>query len=64
MSSVFMIVVTSGPRLGDVESGVVASLSSARFSVLSGGLACLAGVVAIVVAFPALLAYDADKAVS
>jgi MFS family permease len=64
MSSVFMIVVTSGPRLGDVESGVVASLSSARFSVLSGGLACLAGVAAIVVAFPALLAYDADKAVS
>ena len=64
MSSVFMIVVTSGPRLGDVESGLVASLSSARFSVLSGGLACLAGVAAIVVAFPALLAYDADKAVS
>jgi MFS family permease len=64
MSSVFMIVVTSGPRLGDVESGVVASLSSARFSVLSGGLACLAGVAAILVAFPALLAYDADKAVS
>ena len=64
MSSVFMIVVTSGPRLGDVESGVVASLSSARFSVLSGGLACLAGVAAIVVAFPALLAYDADKPVS
>jgi len=64
MSSVFMIVVTSGPRLGDVESGVVASLSSARFSVLSGGLACLAGVAAIVVAFPALLAYDADTAVS
>ena len=64
MSSVFMIVVTSGPRLGDVESGLVASLSSARFSVLSGGLACLAGVAAIVVAFPALLAYDADTAVS
>jgi hypothetical protein len=64
MSSVFMIVVTSGPRLGDVESGVVASLTSARFGVLSGGLACLAGVAGIVVAFPALLAYDADEAVS
>jgi MFS family permease len=63
MSSVFMIVVTSGPRLGDVESGVVAALSSARFAVVSGGLACVAGVAAIVVAFPALLAYDADKPV-
>ena len=29
MSSVFMIVVTSGPRLGDLESGAVASLTSA-----------------------------------
>jgi len=64
MSSVYMIVVTSGPRLGDVESGVVASLSSARVSVLTGGLACLAGVAAILVAFPALLAYDADKVVT
>ena len=44
MSSVFTIVVTSGPRLGDLESGAVASLTSARFSVLSGGLACVAGV--------------------
>jgi MFS family permease len=64
MSSVFMIVVTSGPRLGDVESGVVASLTSARFGVFSGGLVCMAGVALILVAFPALLAYDADAAVS
>jgi MFS family permease len=64
MTSVFMIVVTSGPRLGDVESGLVASLSSARFGVFSGGVACLAGVAAIVLAFPALLAYDAEQALS
>ena len=44
MSSVFSLVVTSGPRLGDVESGTVAGLTSARFSVVSGGLACIAGV--------------------
>ncbi|HWT24651.1 MAG TPA: MFS transporter [Solirubrobacteraceae bacterium] len=61
MSSVFMLVVTSGPRLGDVESGVVASASSARFAVVSGGLACLAGVLVVLVAFPALLAYDAER---
>jgi MFS family permease len=64
MSSVFMIVVTSGPRLGDVESGAVAALTSARFSVFSGGLACIAGAAAIVVAFPALLAYDAERVVT
>ena len=43
MSSVFSLVVTSGPRLGDIESGTVASLTSARFSMASGGLACVAG---------------------
>ena len=33
MSSVFTLVVTSGPRLGDVESGSVAALTATRFSV-------------------------------
>jgi MFS family permease len=60
MSSVFSLVVTSGPRLGDVESGAVAGLAGPRFSVTSGGLACLVGVVAIVAAFPALVRYDAQ----
>jgi hypothetical protein len=60
MSSVFSLVVASGPRLGDVEAGAVASLSSPRVSVVSGGLACIAGVGVIVVAFPALARYDGD----
>jgi hypothetical protein len=42
MSSVFSVVVTSGPRLGDVESGTVAALAGVRTSVVSGGLACIA----------------------
>jgi MFS family permease len=62
MSSVFSLVVTSGPRLGDVEAGAVAGLTSARFSVLSGGLACVAGVGLIMLAFPALLRYDVEQA--
>jgi MFS family permease len=62
MSSVFMLVVASGPRLGDVESGTVASLASVRFSVVSGGLGCLAGVALIVVAFPQLAGYDGRAA--
>jgi MFS family permease len=60
MSSVYSLVVTSGPRLGDIESGLVAGLTSAATSVLTGGLACIAGVGAIVLAFPELAAYDAD----
>ncbi|MEA2252179.1 MAG: hypothetical protein QOG70_2421, partial [Solirubrobacteraceae bacterium] len=64
MSSVFSLVVTSGPRLGDVESGVVAGLAGPRFSVTSGGLACVAGVGLIVLAFPELVRYDAEEALS
>jgi MFS family permease len=58
MSAVFMLVVTSGPRLGDLESGLVAAATSAGFAVLSGGLACIASVGAIVWAFPQLASYD------
>jgi MFS family permease len=61
MSSVFTMVVTSGPRLGDVESGSVAALAGVRASVISGGVACVAGVALIVLAFPALLAFDAEQ---
>ena len=50
--------VTSGPRLGDIESGAVAAATSARFSMASGGLACVAGTGLIVLAFPALAAYE------
>jgi len=64
MSSVFSLVVTSGPRLGDVEAGAVAGLAGPRFSVTSGGLACLAGVVLVVFAFPALVRYDAEAALA
>jgi predicted MFS family arabinose efflux permease len=60
MSSVFSLVVTSGPRLGDIEAGTVAGVAGPRFSVASGGLACIVGVVAVVAAFPALARFDAD----
>ena len=37
-------VVAGGPRIGDLESGAVATgFSSDTFSVVSGGLACIAG---------------------
>ena len=36
-------VVTGGPRVGDLESGVVATAFGDTFSVVSGGLACIAG---------------------
>jgi MFS family permease len=60
MSAVYTLVVTGGPRLGDAESGAVAGAAGARFSVLSGGVLCVLGVAAVLVAFPALMRYDAE----
>ena len=58
MSAAFSLVVTGGPRLGDIESGSVAGAAGVRFSVVSGGLLCLVGVAVIAAAFPALRHYD------
>ena len=43
LSSFQMAVVTGGPRLGDLEAGGVAAVTSTEFSVVSGGLACFIG---------------------
>jgi MFS family permease len=51
--------VASAPSLGDLEAGVLASLTSLRFSVVSGGIACIAGCVVTALALPRFLAYDA-----
>jgi MFS family permease len=53
--------VASAPTLGNVEAGVVASLTSLRFSIVSGGLACVAGTLVVAALFPALLLYDAKR---
>jgi MFS family permease len=58
VTSVHVLVVTGGPRLGDVEASAVASLAGARLSVVSGGLLCLVGLAAIVRSFPELAAFD------
>jgi hypothetical protein len=61
MSAFYNLVVTSGPRLGDIESGLVAGLTSAAASMLLGGLACVAGVGAVVLAFPQLARFDVER---
>ena len=54
MSSIQMAVVQGGPRLGDMESGVVATATSVEFSVVSGGLACIVGAAVIGLLMPRL----------
>jgi MFS family permease len=50
---------TSGPLLGNLEAGVVASLASVRASVVSGGVLCVVGVVLAAIALPAFRRYEA-----
>jgi MFS family permease len=52
MSSIQMAVVQGGPRLGDMESGAVATATSIEFSIVSGGLACIVGAVVIGLLMP------------
>ncbi|HET8556695.1 MAG TPA: MFS transporter [Gaiellaceae bacterium] len=53
--------VASAPSLGNLEAGVVASLTSIRTSVASGGLLCIAGTLASAAAFPVLVRYEAQR---
>lgn len=60
ISSVQIAVVTGGPRLGDAEAGAVAALAGARFSVVSGGVACVLGVLAVAKWLPEFTRYRAE----
>jgi MFS family permease len=60
VSSMHLAVVTGGPRLGDLEAGVVAALTSVRFSVVSGGVACVLGALAVARWAPTFLRYRPD----
>ena len=45
-------VVTGGPRIGDLEAGAVATAFGDTFSVVSGGVACIAGALVLARALP------------
>jgi MFS family permease len=48
LSAIQNAVVTGGPRLGDLESGTVATFTSTEFSIVSGGIMCVLGVLALI----------------
>jgi MFS family permease len=59
MTAAYGLVVAGGARLGDIEAGEVAALTSPRFSVVSGGLACVVSIGAVLLLFPGLARFDA-----
>jgi MFS family permease len=50
---------SSGPLLGNVEAGVVASIAGVRVSIVSGGVLCIAGVAVAAALLPAFRRYEA-----
>jgi MFS family permease len=58
LAGVEMISWSSGPLLGDAEAGALAALTSVRASVVTGGVACIAGTVALVLVLPRFWGYD------
>lgn len=61
VGSVGFIVGAGGPRVGDIEAGVVAAWTSPVTSAVSGGLISLAGAAALALALPAFIRYRATS---
>src|SRR6202140_5720588 len=58
LASIELLSYSVGPTLGNFEAGVVASLFSVRFSIVSGGILCVVGCLLCAVALPAFRKYD------
>ncbi|MGE5333315.1 MAG: MFS transporter [Nitrososphaerota archaeon] len=58
LAGVELIAYTSGPVLGDVEAGAVATIFTPQISAFSGGVLCLLGVSLLMLALPGLRRYD------
>ncbi len=58
VAGIELLCYTSGPMLGDVESGAVATFFTAPIALLAGGVLCALSVGALIVGIPALRKYD------
>jgi Transmembrane secretion effector len=59
MAGIELLSYGAGPPTGQLRSGVVASLAGMRFSLVSGGVACIAAVGVVCAALPAFTRYVA-----
>ena len=61
VAGIGMAVWTSGPAIGNVEAGLVASAFGVPFSIVSGGIACMAGAGLLAWLVPAFRTYDSAR---
>ena len=64
MAGIELLSYAAGPPAGQLRSGAVAALTGPRFSLTSGGLACVAAVAAVCVALPSFRRYTAPAGVA
>jgi MFS family permease len=60
MSAIHIVVVTGGPRIGDVEAGLMAAAFTPTVSVITGGVACILGMGVLAVLVPEFVRYRDD----
>jgi MFS family permease len=58
LAGIEVVSYTTGPLLGNAESGIVARLFSVRTSIVSGGVLCVAGTALLSLLLPAFIRYD------
>jgi MFS family permease len=61
LSGIELAQVAGAPELGNFEAGAVATLTSVRTSIVSGGVLTVIGTVAVALAIPALVRFDARR---
>jgi len=61
MTAINQIFFQGGPQLGEVESGIVASVFGVPAAIISGGIGCIIGVAFILLKWPQLRIYDGDE---
>jgi MFS family permease len=59
LEGISLAVVGTGPSLGNAEAGLLASVTSVRFSIVSGGIACIVGAGLLALVLPRYRRYDA-----
>jgi MFS family permease len=61
MQGVFIVVVTGGPRLGDLRAGALASAAGVTTAMVSGGVVVVAAMVVAALAVPSFWAFRASR---
>jgi MFS family permease len=61
LAGIEMVSWSSGPAVGQVRAGAVASLAGVRASIVSGGAICIAGCVVLALVLPRFWHYDARE---